>query len=254
MNAQIPTPEHFLGTPHDPAEDEEQPQLTIGPGQLWQIPPDPLARIAMALEHIAGQWPLSEAFTAELAITDEPHRVTESSQYRALAEECADLDAKLETAYDVINRVAEALGKSKAAPALAAKAVIDAWKKGPAEPVEEQDDHNGLLPPDPDLGNPAVPDSSGDSIPHLDGGSTIYPGAPAQADGSGDTVSVDPSVAQGAPAHDASVTDWRGYARRVHGVPAGEACVFDTMNRSQVRTALGIEQPVNPSQQPEGGA
>lgn len=44
------------------------------------------------------------------------------------------------------------------------------------------------------------------------------------------------------PAQDADVDTWRAYARRVHGVDAGTA--IDGMNRSQIRTMLGVEQPV----------
>ncbi len=43
------------------------------------------------------------------------------------------------------------------------------------------------------------------------------------------------------PTHDADVEEWRAYARSLAAVPEGT--VLDQMNRSQIRTLLGIEQP-----------
>lgn len=44
------------------------------------------------------------------------------------------------------------------------------------------------------------------------------------------------------PAHDADVEQWREYARGLGALPA-EPDAIDSMNRSQIRTLLGIEQP-----------
>ena len=40
------------------------------------------------------------------------------------------------------------------------------------------------------------------------------------------------------PAHDAPVEEWRAYARSRTGFPEGTS--IDTLNRSQIRTLLGI--------------
>lgn len=47
-------------------------------------------------------------------------------------------------------------------------------------------------------------------------------------------------VGEHPPAHDADVEEWRAYARQRGVYVTG----LDTMNRSQIRTMLGIEQPV----------
>lgn len=44
------------------------------------------------------------------------------------------------------------------------------------------------------------------------------------------------------PAEDASVEDWRAYARGLRRMTNGESSI-DKMNRSQIRTMLGVEQP-----------
>lgn len=46
------------------------------------------------------------------------------------------------------------------------------------------------------------------------------------------------------PADDAPVEAWRAYARNVRNMSGGESSI-DSMNRSQIRTMLGIEQPVS---------
>lgn len=139
--------------------------------QVWQLPPDPLERIAVAIEALAsGYSPRSITVHEAQSAVDTAAEVTRlTEQYasdgeaphtwarkasesegriQAFTEELADLEAKYGTLLQVIADVEEALGKSKAAPALAAKAVIEAWKNPtiPEPSIESMDNHANHLP------------------------------------------------------------------------------------------------------------
>lgn len=127
MNTNPPTAEQFLAQ-HEPDEDE------VEPFELADLRPH-IAQIAEAVKRLADYHtkPIGEQFTAELASTEAPHdwarKAAESAEsVHTLAADLDDLEAKHQTVLQVISDVEAALGKSKAAPALAAKAVIDAWR------------------------------------------------------------------------------------------------------------------------------
>lgn len=274
-----PSVEAFLGTPYDPAEDEAPEPLTIGPGQLWQIPPTPIESIAGSLRNIENilhdRLGSSQKFEAVLSTLDVPQAPLADT--RVLEEELADTDAKLEEAYNVINRVANALGKSKAAPALAAKQVIEAWRNPTVPDTTETEGEEPEGVQMTEMGSEAWaaeeavaaqayadgtqaivanPDSlpGHTRTPHPEGadfcrectGETqewiLWPcpavsGAP-QSLPTGPEEGYEP-VAQ--PAHDAPVEEWRAYARAL-GFAGPD---IDKANRSVIRTTLGIAQPTS---------
>lgn len=144
MNTQIPTVDQFLAS-SEPDEDDE-PQSHDGP--KWHthaLPPDPMERIADSLSRLADHFDGTQTFTAELvsdghnpaACPVEPEYATLLENIQITQERLADTEAERETLTQVISDVEAALGKSKAAPALAAKAVIEAWRTPPVPETED---------------------------------------------------------------------------------------------------------------------
>ena len=276
MNQPRPTVEEFLGTPYSPEEDDDSgleqavEQWKADPGVLWQLPESPLESIAhdvrAILNHLSdgpdrtgaavgkalngaaranrrGYVPVTEPVEA-------PHTWARKSaetgeELRLIYEKLADAEAQLETVTQVVVAVEEALGKSKAAPALAAKAVIEAWRN----PQVPQTEGEGQVPETPaehlpghtrteaEAGEPFCQECSyaaQDDVlwPCPEVKQAFEPLAEvAQPSTSGAVVPVQPE--QGAP-----VEEWRAYARAL-GYAGPE---IDNANRSQIRTALGISQ------------
>lgn len=274
-----PSVEAFLSAPYDPTEDEDDlPENKAAAastgGDLW--------RVANALEalvdnfrpqpmfgdvHVSGFefTPTQPGDAPALAYVADPS-ATEALQLAY--EKLADAEDQLKTMGDVISNVEAALGKSKAAPALAAKAVIEAWKNPTVEePAEDTTEPASDLEVRPDAATPVEvvrPDNAPDLGPEL--GSypghtrTPHPEGPdfcrecsgelqewitwpcpavsgqAQPLATGPEEGHEP-VAQ--PVHDAPVEEWRAYAR--HLGYAGPD--IDKANRSMIRTTLGIAQP-----------
>lgn len=276
----IPSVDQFLAQ-SEPDEDEEPVtfELTDLRPHITQIAQDPMERIAEALEAIARaqiDQTIEGLRTVNVYEAEKPRPVITNSSpeqdklveglrenLRSTDEAYADLEAKHQTVLQVISDVEAALGKSKAAPALAAKAVIDGWRNPRVEPAAEDGDpaltgdavydSNGLLPPDPELSNPVEPDSveGHTRTPHPEGADfcrecsgalqewIVWP-CPAV---SGEAQPVQTGPEEGhepvvQPAHNAPVEEWREYARSL-GYAGPD---IDKANRSMIRTTLGIAQ------------
>lgn len=333
MNTHAPTAEEFLAQT-EPDEEETPSGLHMSyrgveltgtsgtfhipplsdqawePGPLVQIPPDPMERVAEALETLVRLHanPLQTVSAPSLsqfiyegvsaadtaaeiarvqALVSERNELHEAvgahagdmwrEQVQSLTEALHDETAKLQTLTQVISDVEAALGKSKAAPALAAKAVIEAWKnpkvedEGDGEVLEESPEQEAatLTVQDPYVSDPRPDDGEYASTeghtrtPHESGPDfcrecsgelqewitwpcpAVIQESRAEA---GHPIAADPEgipVVPQQPAHNAPVEEWREYARAL-GFAGPE---IDKANRSVIRTTLGIAQPV-----PEAGA
>lgn len=298
MTHQTPTAEEFLAQ-HEPDEDYEAAMADwkAHPGVLHVLPPDPMTRIAEALETIAqraaGVRPINvyesasaeqtaveiarlqaltsdrqglhesvgKSVTAEQAALEMARLAKEQEKKQALLEEIADLEAKLHTAVQVISDVEAALGKSKAAPALAAKAVIEAWKN-PKVPEDEGPEREDVLIVDSETGehveapvgyveeqtgipgHTCTPHESGpDFCRECSGELQEWITWPCPAvSGEAQPLATGPEEGHEQPvqpAHNAPVEEWRAYARAL-GYAGPE---IDKANRSVIRTTLGIAQP-----------
>lgn len=281
MNHQIPSVEDFLAQP-DPAEDDYEAAMQewrANPGMLHVLPPEPMERIVTALETLTElmiRHDQQRALMVAQVVSSDRNleadgllsEASESAEaVQTLTEEVADLRADRAELAEVIDRIEAALGKSKAAPALAAKAVIEAWRNPqvPAEPDEpsvtlhevepeeltqEQQEMNaapvvlaqleaeGHLPGHTRTPHPEGPDfcreCSGEQQEWVG-----WPCAPSLAYAAPvepeDPVSQKPQQ----PEHNAPVEVWREYARAL-GYAGPE---IDKANRSVIRTTLGIAQP-----------
>lgn len=123
--------------------------------------------------------------------------------------ELADLEAKHDVVLRLIDQIEGIVKKSTSKVSLDVKAAIKAWAN-PETPS-----------PAPDADEPAVDEAAGAGSPEQDVQQSAGEGLPQ-------------------PAVDAPVDEWRAYARAQGYTGAG----IDQMNRSQIRTMLGIEQPV----------
>lgn len=198
------------------------------PGPLTLPSPDPLERIANAVEALLGMARPNAEYATDLddklrEMADDYGRMKEKNQ--GLHEIVADLEDNAVAMLRVIEGVEKALGKSTARPAVAARAVIDQWRN----PATEEEEAAEELAPDVE----PAPDG---------GGYPIDPPAEVVEESTEPLQSVPTweGVRPELPAHDAPVEAWRSYAKAVGA--AGPD--IDSMNRSQIRTALGVAQPV----------
>lgn len=166
------TPEQFLAQPSDEAEDYDIEPLEPGAA-------DPLESIAVSLQRLV-----------DLITSNAEDEKAADRMFVAFD----DLEAKHGALLEVLSDVEAALGKSTAKPALAAKAVIEAWR------------------------NPEPAAESGKSESATERHTA--------------TVAIEER-----PDRDDTVEDWRAYAR-AQGYAGSDV---DQMNRSQIRTMLGIE-------------
>lgn len=200
--------------------------------------------------------PAEEPVFAAIEDAEEPE--TDVSQQllgvnNDLREALADLQAKHGTVLALIEEIRGIVKPSTSKVSLAVKAAIDAWAD-PQVPAGE-----------PEGGESTICIQCGDTFPNvvaLQTHGTRKHGAnfdyrdPTEQDGVGAPVQCDSCnrfftdaerlalhncpMSQAVPAADASVEEWRAYARGL-GYTGSDV---DTMNRSQIRTMLGIEQPV----------
>lgn len=130
---------------------------------------------------------------------------------QALREELADLEDKHRALYDLLADIEKQVAKSTSKLAIGVKDTINAWRS-------------------PQRVATGVTGTNEDRAVEADIEKAT-------------SVNVSAYVPEH-PAHDADVEVWREYAKSL-GIEPGLA---DSLNRSQIRTALGIEQPT------EGGA
>ena len=144
-----------------------------------------------------------------LLATGEPDEDIDHELERDVVLRMADLEAKHDAVLQLIEQIGGIVKKSTSKVSLEVKAAIDAWA------------------------NPTVPDAVQIEGTVEGGGST-----------DGEAVSgieYAPDAQPIPPQHDAPVDEWREYACAL-GVDDQTRAVFNTMNRSQIRTMLGIEQ------------
>lgn len=165
---------------------------------------DDLERRLYALE-ARGRDLQNDAQLLQEETSDQEHRM------HTLIEDLADEQAKHAVVIALVDQIEGIVRKSTSQVSLAVKAAIKAWAN-PDTPS-----------PAPDVAESAVDDAAGAGSPEQDVQQSAGEGLPQ-------------------PAVDAPVDEWRAYARSIHAVPEGT--VLDQMNRSQIRTLLGIEQPV----------
>lgn len=211
------TPEAFLADPvhavgEEPAPDE--PILT--PLERLADVEHRLARVeqrAFALEADAITY--EEARTLTLPpVADSGLAEDESAaQLIDTSHELADLEAKHDVVLQLVERIGGIVKKSTSKVSLEVKAAIDEWAN-PETPSPAPDASPSEPQPEP-IPAAVVEASAGEGPPWWEH-STVPPQAPA---------------------NDAPVDEWRAYARSL-------GRDLDTMNRSQIRTQLGIEQPV----------
>lgn len=189
--------------------------------------------------------------------TEEPAGGDYYEELRFVSEQYADLEAKHGTVLALIEEIRGIVKPSTSKVSLAVKAAIDAWAD-PQVPAGEPDEPE--VPGEPE--NPSTEESNGSPYDACSISQTAERGAWICSRGRGhdgphrafrdselmaewDRLSSGPSAEggspAGAPAADASVEEWRAYARILGYQLRADV---DTMNRSQIRTMLGIEQPV----------
>lgn len=126
-----------------------------------------------------------------------------SELHQVAMEQLDDLEEKHRSLFDLLAEVEKIVKPSTSKVSLEVKAAIEAWKA------------------------PAVPE-------------TEEPPADLISKAEREQMMAAPVTAQ--PAHDADVEEWRAYAMATAGEQF-ELVGLDQMNRSQIRTMLGIEQP-----------
>lgn len=219
MTTTAPTPAEFLASPsteEDEAYDDRTP--------LEQLA-DLERRVTALTGLIHGGYieltlpgdQAGAAFAGIESAVDPDERAVIDEALQAAGEELADIRAKHGTVLALVEEIRGIVKPSTSKVSLAVKAAIEGWA------------------------NPAVPEGSdapGEPTPETPSPTHSVPG------------STEPVIRQGVgegpqpeqPEHDADVETWRAYARAVHAVPEGT--VLEQMNRSQIRTMLGVEQPV----------
>lgn len=214
----------------------------------------------------------------DVSITEPVDYAASEERLQLALEQARDTEDKLREVHETLDRIEAALGKSTAKPALAAKAVIDSYKN-PQVPEStglsdeegitgtEGLDHaletyppGGLEPVKVEVG-PANPDQvpGHTRTPHEQPGVYFcrecssgaqdwvnwpFPAVasvPVLGEQAADAIFVPETATEPQqPAHDAPVEEWRAYARS-KGFAGPD---IDKANRSQIRTALGVAQPV----------
>lgn len=245
------SPEAFLADPvHAVGEEPAPDEHVLTPLERLADVEYRLARVeqrAFALEDLAagGQATSSDAE----ALSWMPQEISDlQGVVLAKTVELQDLEDKHLTLLAVVDEIGRIVKKSTSKVSLEVKAAIDEW----ANPVASQGAHTRTsTEAGPDFCKECS-DKAGDWVPWpcSETPSPAPDASPSEPQpepipatstearaGEGS-----PWRVNGVPTHDAPVEEWRTYARAVHAVPEGT--VLDQMNRSQIRTMLGIEQPV----------
>ena len=202
MTSTAPSPAEFLAT-SDP-HDEDVDDLT------------PLERLTLLEQRVTtlegGVVLPSDTDLGNIFGVDLGNR--EQDAVQTMHEELTDLEAKYDAVLQLIGQIGGIVKKSTSKVSLEVKAAIDVW----ANPL-------GNKTPSPAPGDPA-PEPSAESVPAAVSEASAGEGPP---------------WAKNHPAHDAPVDEWRAYAEeRLRGL--GYEGDLQQMNRSQIRTLLGIEQ------------
>lgn len=203
----LPTPEQFLAEPSTEEDDFEE--VTI----------DPLASMAESLASIA------KTLGIPVAARDAEAADAHAAELRELGQAYDDLEDKHRALYEVLADVEKIVAKSTSKVSLEVKAAINRWRN-PEVPVVE---------PDPEAARCSVCAEAFPDVIALQAHGTRAHGADFDyRDAAEHPAEVSPSGDPQQPDADASLDVWRAYARSrgVEGV--------ESMNRSQIRTALGL--------------
>lgn len=221
----VPTPAEFLLST-DPDEEE----YAHG-GDPLDLLVD-LERRVIALEAERGGQPVPAVLEAAAC--------TECERSRAEAIDLANVydeaGSRAEAAEALVEQIEGIVKKSTSQVSLAVKAAIEAWRNPVAEPESEDapDGHISKAERDQMLsGEGSAPLVE----PAVQCEACARWFADAELFGRHNC-----AMSRNAPAADADVSEWRTYARGL-GYTGPDV---DAMNRSQIRTMLGIEQPVAP--------
>lgn len=217
MTMTAPTPAEFLAST-EPDEDETVPH-----------PIDhPLYLIAQSLQRMAdaaaGQ-PVTAVLDSAPCVDCAEHQNAADS-YR---EQLVEMGNSYAVAVELVEQIEGIVKKSTSKVSLEVKAAIESWRSPelPEEPATR----------------PCCPSAEGG--PHHDD-CPAGSGDPAPEGHIGkaerEQMLAGESVPAAQPEPDADVWQWRTYAKALRGA-TGESSI-DTMNRSQIRTMLGVEQPV----------
>lgn len=219
-----PTPEQFLAAPPDPDEEDHPASfgpggcdLTARPGYVWQLPPNALESIAESLRQLVAirSGPANIPAAEHLEVAEERD---------LLRERCADVDSRYKAAVAVIDQISALVKPSTSKLANSVREVI-AGRAAPQVPE-----------PEPEVVHAApTGGKSPCGVHYMEGTFGADPTCP-------ECLAAEQAPQQ--PKPDAPVEEWRAYARSVRNMRGGESSI-DTMNRSQIRTMLGIEQPVS---------
>lgn len=215
-----PTPEQFLaetGTDEDDFDTE--------PVQLPDLhtPPTPdlaLGSIATSLRMLVDIFTVGDQL---VSTRDAEAADLHGEEIRLLGEAYDDLEAKHRSLYDLLADVEKIVKPSTSKLANSVRDAINAWRSPviedvpPAQPVD---------PAPPAVVNPAV--QCGACTRYFADQELLERHACTAAQG------------LALPANDASVEVWREYARSLNASPTGEPAGLDSMNRSQIRTLLGL--------------
>lgn len=145
---------------------------------------------------------IADTLARPIAARDAEAADAHGEELRLLGEAYDDLEAKHRSLYDLLAEVEKIVAKSKSQVSLEVKAAINAWRNPTVDEAAPEQ------PVEPEPGSVVIEPSEPVYTP-MDGG-------------------------EPAPAADAPIEIWRAYA---HGRGVEGA---DVMNRSQIRTALGL--------------
>lgn len=189
----------------------------------------PLDSIAHSLRTIAASMG-GESLTAEL--------VTGADEEAAWRAEYDDLYEKYNALFGLLADIEKIVKPSTSKVSLEVKAAIDAWKNPEVPQALTADEVASRCHTQVPTG-PTSPDICKECSANIQD-YVEWPCPPVQAAQKPVLNDLRPE-GSAQPAHDAGVEEWRAYARNLGAVPEGT--VLDQMNRSQIRTMLGIEQP-----------
>lgn len=226
------TPEEFMLLPVDPDEDHEADAFAyVNPSD--HTPLDRLADLEARVSALEGHGGVQQLREESIEMEEAWERATEqvglaNAHEIDLTHELADLEAKHDVVLRLVEEIRGIVKKSTSRVSLDVKAAIEAWANPLAveggDPVAGKGSHTRT----PTEGGPDFCKECSDAAYDW----VVWPCEQA--------TSAQPAE------HDADVEDWRAYAKAVHGVDKGgklDFTVIDQMNRSQIRTMLGIEQP-----------
>jgi hypothetical protein len=250
----VPTPAEFLASSEPDEEYDDLDPMTSFEHRLRMLE-------SWVYELAGGAAPVAAVLDNAPCTDCEANRANyldADADRQRLTSEVMSLAERTARAESLVEQIEAIVKKSTSQVSLAVKAAIEACRT-PAETAEpegepapdghiskaERDQMLGTETPSPAPGAPAVDEAAGPGIPSQDvpqasagEGSSSHSEATSENSGAGVLTQ---------PAQDAPVEAWRTYARFLgHGRTGPAFNELEAMNRSQIRTLLGVEQPVTP--------